>query len=151
MTFKYTEGLNMRLVITTTGKDLEALVDPRFGRCEYFIFVDVDNMDFEVLANESAMATGGAGIQAAQTVVEKNIDAVITGHLGPNAYQILTASNIKLFTGASGTVRNSVEKYQKGELKETTSPTTGSHSGMGGQGRGSSGSNRGRGGKYSVR
>jgi len=136
----------MKLAVTSTGEDLNAQIDPRFGRCQYFMFVDSDTMCFEAMMNESAMTSGGAGIQAAQTLAGKGVDAVITGNLGPNAHQTLTAAGIKLITGVSGTVKDAVEKFKNGELKETTSPTVGSHFGMGGGGRGMGGG-MGRGGR----
>jgi len=120
----------MKIGITSTGENLDADVDQRFGRCKYFLIVDAESMEFEVLSNENAMASGGAGIQAAQTIANKNIDAVVTGNVGPNAFQTLSAAGIKVFTGASGTIKESIEKYKKGELKETEAPNVGSHSGM---------------------
>ena len=123
----------MKIVISSTGEDLNADVDPRFGRCKYFLFVDTDTMDFEVVSNESAMASGGAGIQAAQTVAKEGVKTIITGNMGPNAFQTLSAAGIKVFTGANGTVKDAVEKYKKGELKETEAPNVGSHHGMGGR------------------
>jgi predicted Fe-Mo cluster-binding NifX family protein len=82
---------------------------------------------------------GGAGIQAAQTLTKKGVDVLITGNVGPNAFQALSAAGIKIVTGASGTVREVVEKYKRGELSETGAPTVKGHFGMGigrGSGRG---------------
>lgn len=59
----------MKIAISSTGKDLHAQIDPRFGRCPYFIFVDPETMDFEVSENEGLMASGGAGVQAVQLMV----------------------------------------------------------------------------------
>jgi len=123
----------MKIGITSTGENLDADVDQRFGRCKYFLIVDADSMEFEVLSNENAMASGGAWIQTTQTIANKVVEAVLTGNVGPNAFQTLSAAGIKVFTGASGTIKESVEKYKKGELKETESPNVGSHSGMGGK------------------
>jgi predicted Fe-Mo cluster-binding NifX family protein len=120
----------MKIGITSTGENLDADVDQRFGRCKYFLIVDADSMEFEVLSNENAMASGGAGIQTAQTIAKTGVEAVVTGNVGPNAFQTLSAAGIKVFTGASGTIKESVEKYKKGELKETEAPNVGSHSGM---------------------
>ena len=123
----------MKIGISSTGEDLNADVDPRFGRCKYFLFVDTDTMDFEAVSNESAMASGGAGIQAAQTVAKAGVKTIITGNMGPNAFQTLSAAGIKVFTGANGTVKEAVEKYKKGELKETEAANVDSHHGMGGR------------------
>jgi len=120
----------MKIGVTSTGEDLYTNVDQRFGRCKYFLIVDVESMEFEVLSNENAMASGGAGIQTAQTIANKGVEAVVTGNIGPNAFQTLSAADIKVFTGASGTIKEAVEKYKKGELNETEAPNVGSHSGI---------------------
>jgi len=120
----------MKLAITAKGNTLDSEVDSRFGRCSHFLIVDTDTMNFESISNESAMASGGAGIQAAQTVAKSGVDAVVTGNMGPNAFQTLSAAGIKVFIGADGTIKESIEKYNKGELEETKAPNVGSHSGM---------------------
>ena len=121
----------MKIAITATGNELGSEIDPRFGRCQYFIFVDSETGDFEAISNESAMASGGAGIQAAQTVIDKGVEVVVTGNVGPNAFSTLNAAGVKIITGASGTVKEALEKFRSGVLKETSSPTSASHSGMG--------------------
>ena len=121
----------MRVCISATSGSLDAQVDPRFGRCQYFVLVDSENMQFEAIPNSSADALGGAGIQAAQTVVNKGVKAVITGNVGPNAYQVLSSAGIEILTGASGTVREAVESFKSGKLTNAaTGPTAAAHSGM---------------------
>ena len=124
----------MKIGISSTGKDLDAQVDPRFGRCQYFLIVDTDTMNFESISNESAMASGGAGIQAAQTIAKADVEAVVTGNIGPNAFQTLNAAGIKVFTGATGDVKEILNKFKKGEFKEVNSPSVGSHFGVKGGG-----------------
>jgi predicted Fe-Mo cluster-binding NifX family protein len=89
-------------------------------------------MQFTSISNIGNGATGGAGIQAAQTIASKGAKTVITGNVGPNAFAALSAASIDIITGASGTVRQAVEKYKKGEYTKTTAPTVGNHSGNGG-------------------
>ncbi|MBO3802681.1 MAG: NifB/NifX family molybdenum-iron cluster-binding protein [Candidatus Brockarchaeota archaeon] len=128
----------MKVAVSASGPDLGAQVDPRFGRCQYFIIVDTATMDFEAIPNVSAGAMSGAGIQAAQMVVEKGVQAVITGNVGPNAFQVLSSAGIRILVGASGTVRSAVEAFKVGGLVEAQVPGPG-HSGMGvgwGMGRG---------------
>jgi len=116
---------------------LDADVDPRFGRCPYFIIVETDTLQFEAIPNTSQYAPSGAGIQAAQTVTSKGVEAVLTGNVGPNAYQTLSAAGIKVITGVAGTVREAIIRYKKGEFSETGSSTIGRRFGMGmGRGRG---------------
>ena len=121
----------MKVAATAKNNLLDSEIDPRFGRCSYFLIIDTETMEFDTISNESAMSRGGAGIQAAQTVAKTGVDAVITGNIGPNAYQTLSAAGIKVFTGANGIIKDAIEKYKKGELKQTQSPNVGSHSGMG--------------------
>ncbi|KAF5416996.1 MAG: hypothetical protein C5S49_04040 [Candidatus Methanogaster sp.] len=120
----------MKICVTSTGPSLDAPVDPRFGRCQYFMIVDSETMEYEAMQNPSIGASGGAGIQAAQTVASKGVDVVVTGNLGPNAVQTLTAAGIEMATGASGTVRDCVEQYKSGGLSQTTSPTVPEYSGL---------------------
>jgi len=125
----------MKICVSATANNLEAQLDPRFGRCSYLVIVDSETMQFEATPNTAAGATGGAGIQAAQTTVDKGVKVVITGNVGPNAFDALSAAGIEIVTGASGTVREVVEKFKRGELGKTGAPTVGEHSGMGrGQG-----------------
>jgi len=121
----------MRICVTATAGDLNAQVDPRFGRCQYFVFVDSDTMAFEAMANEAIAAPGGAGIQAAQTVVNKGVDVLVSGSIGPNAFQVLSAAGVKIATGAYGTVQEAVEMYKAGRLSEAGISTVAAHAGMG--------------------
>lgn len=121
----------MKICVSSQGNNLDADVDPRFGRCKYFLIVDSDSMDFETVDNENAMARGGAGIQAAETVANKGCEVAITGNMGPNAFRTLSAAGVKVYTGASGNVKNAIDSFKNGDLKETENPTVGGHFGMG--------------------
>jgi len=122
----------LKVAVSASGPSLDAAVDPRFGRCAYFVIVDTDTMQFEAIPNSAQYAGGGAGIQAAQTVASKGIQAVLTGNVGPNAYQALSAAGIQIVTGVYGTVREAVMKYKQGEFRSTSRPTAPMHYGMGG-------------------
>ena len=84
----------MKIAVSATAPNLDAEVEPRFGRCPYFIIVDPDTMQFEAVENSSAMASGGAGIASGQVIAGKGVRAVLTGNCGPNAYQVLSAAGI---------------------------------------------------------
>ena len=120
----------MKLAISTTRPDLDAEVDPRFGRCQYFVIVDPDTMDLETLENPGAASGGGAGIATAQAIAAKGVDAVLTGSCGPNAYQVLAAAGIKVVTGVAGKVRDAVQGYASGKLQAVSQPNVAAHSGM---------------------
>lgn len=127
----------MKLCVTAVAGSLDAQVDPRFGRCQFFVIIDSETMKFEAIPNAALGAMHGAGIQAAQTIVGRGVTVLITGNIGPNAFDGLSAAGVKVVTGAAGTVREVVEKYKQGGLTETSMPTVRGHFGMGmGRGRG---------------
>ena len=119
-----------KLCISSTGTDLEASVDPRFGRCQYFLFVDTETMNFQCVGNPAFTAGGGAGIQAAQLAVNRGADVILTGDVGPNAFQALQAGRVKIVTGAQGSIKGAIERFHKGELGYTGTPSVELHSGM---------------------
>ena len=121
----------MKIAISAQGTDLAAHVDPRFGRCQYFIIVDPETMQFEALENTNMMAGGGAGIATAQMIANKGVQVALTGNCGPNAYQTLSAAGVQVITGVSGTVQDAIEGYKAGRFQATSQPTVEAHFGMG--------------------
>ncbi len=119
-----------KVCVTSTGSDLDAPVDRRFGRCAYFIIVDTETMQYESISNVAASASGGAGIQAAQIMASNDVDVVITGSVGPNAYPALANSDIRMMSTSLPTVNATIEAFKQGTLTEIT--TSGpAHAGMG--------------------
>ncbi len=121
----------MKLCISATGEDLDSNVDPRFGRSNYFVIVNSNDMSFEVIKNENSQAMGGAGIRTAELIAKKGANIVITGNIGPNAFQTLKAAGVKVITGVDGKIKDVVDKYNQGLLEEVNNPNVGSHFGMG--------------------
>jgi predicted Fe-Mo cluster-binding NifX family protein len=120
----------MKICITSKGTSLDSEVDPRFGRCAYFIILDIESMEYETIENSNAQTSGGAGIQSGQLISEKNVEAVLTGNVGPNAYDTLSAAKIKIITGVSGIIKDAIEKYKKEEFKSVDKASVDSHFGM---------------------
>jgi predicted Fe-Mo cluster-binding NifX family protein len=116
-------GESMKICISSQGTTLDAQVDPRFGRCAYFIFANTETLEFEAVKNPNIDAVGGAGIQSGQLMANKSIKAVITGNIGPNAFQTLHAAGIEVITGASGSVKEVIEKYKRGGYKPAKGPS----------------------------
>lgn len=125
----------MKIAVSATGNHLDSPIDPRFGRCAYFLIVDTENMSFEVFANESGALGGGAGIQSAQFISSKGAQILISGNCGPNAVQTLSASGIKVILGQGGTAKEAIERFKRGELHAASKANVDAHYGMGG-GRG---------------
>lgn len=102
----------MKICITSTGENLDSQLDPRFGRCAFFIIVDTETMDFKAIRNTGSEARGGAGVNAAQTVINERVDILITGEVGPNARMSFESSGIRIITGAQGTIREITENFK---------------------------------------
>ena len=109
----------MKIAISSKEKDLNGEVDSVFGRCPYFLVVEIKNkkiQGFKAVENISAEQVGGAGISAAQTVAEKDVDAVISGNIGPRALDVLRQFNIKIYNG-SGSIDKVLQKFIDGKLE----------------------------------
>jgi predicted Fe-Mo cluster-binding NifX family protein len=121
----------MRIAVTAAGPSLDGPVDPRFGRCPYFLIVETDDLAFEALENPNVTLGGGAGIQSAQLMNEKGVRSVLTGNCGPNAHRTLSAAGIEVIVGCSGPVRDVVEQFKAGRLDAANEPNVAGHFGTG--------------------
>jgi len=127
----------MKIVISAAEPGLDAEIDHRFGRCRYFTIVDTDTLEYESIENESSISSGGAGTSASQALSGKNVGAVLTGNCGPNAFNVLNAAGIEVYTEISGKVKEAVERYKNGEFQKNTKASVPDHFGSGGRrGRG---------------
>ena len=125
----------MKVAVSSSGQDFSALIDPRFGRCTYFLMVETQDMSFEAFENQSATLGGGAGIQAAQFVISQGAEAVITGNCGPNAVKTLAAAGIEIFLQVTGTIKEAVEKCKKGDLTPSGRANVSEHDGLRAKGK----------------
>lgn len=129
----------MKIVVSANGANLDAPASPVFGRCPVYVFVDTDTMQVEGVENPAIAAAGGAGIQAAQFVVEQGAQAVVTGNMGPNAFSVFQSAGIPIYLFGGGSVRQAVEAFQAGQLPGAGEASAPAHAGMGmgrGMGRG---------------
>ena len=126
----------MKIAISSSGQDLAAQLDPRFGRCRYFLIIETDTMSFEIFDNDNAALGGGVGIQSARFIAAKGAKALITGHCGPNAMQTLLAAGVQVYVGQAGTVQGLVDQFKNGQLTPATEANASAHAGMGGKGMG---------------
>ena len=121
----------MRIVITSNGTERDSAVDPSFGRCRNFIFANTDAGTIEVKPNPAVDAASGAGIMAAQFVIEEGAKAIVTGNVGPNAMDVFEASGVVVYGQSSDgqTVEGALEAFKAGRLKRLTGATVGAHGG----------------------
>jgi len=104
-----------KIAVTATGPDENSVVDPRFGRCRYFVIVTEDQPP-EVLANSAAAGAQGAGLAAARLLADRNVGVLITGKVGPKALPVLQKAGIKVFQREGGTVKEALAAFKRGEL-----------------------------------
>lgn len=109
----------MKIIISATAKDWNALLDEKFGRAKGFIFYDEDTKDFIWHSNEENInAAHGAGIQTAQFVINTGASVIITGHVGPKAFDVLNRTNIKIYNSGVDVIKKIYENYKNGKLKQ---------------------------------
>jgi predicted Fe-Mo cluster-binding NifX family protein len=106
----------MKVAVSSSGQDTEAALDPRFGRCSFFLIIDPDDLSFDVVANASATLSGGAGIQSAHFLATKDVSAVITGNCGANAVRTLSDAGIDVYLGQTGTIKDVIHRFKHGKL-----------------------------------
>ncbi|MCP4574583.1 MAG: dinitrogenase iron-molybdenum cofactor biosynthesis protein [bacterium] len=118
----------MKIAVTAQGPTLESDVDPRFGRTQCFIVIDTDKGTHRVVDNaQNLQAAQGAGIQAAQTMVDQSVEAVLTGNCGPKAFKVLGAARIAVHVGVKGTVAEAVAEFTAGSLPTAAAPNVEGH------------------------
>ena len=139
----------MKICISSSGPTLNSPVDPRFGRSLYFLIIDEKTEKLEAVPNPAQSAWQGAGIAAAQGVINKGVKVLITGNIGPNAFGVLSNSGVKIYSGVFNmNAKQALEMYKSGELQEGIEPNAPGHFGMGpgiGPGMGRRGAGFGRG------
>jgi predicted Fe-Mo cluster-binding NifX family protein len=118
----------MKIAISSKGNTLNSEIDPRFGRAGFFLLVDPETMEVKVIENkQNLQLPQGAGIQAAQVVVEQGAKTVLTGNCGPKAFKVLQAAGVNVGIGISGTVKEAVDQYKQGKVSFTQAPNVEGH------------------------
>ncbi len=118
----------MKIAFTTSGDNLTAALDSRFGRASKFLIYDLEqNTHMVIDNNQNRNAAQGAGIQSAETVARFGVDALVTGHCGPKAFRTLKAAGIKIYNSSAGTISDALEMYRSGKLTEANSADVDSH------------------------
>ena len=109
----------MKICVTSKGAGTDSLVEERFGRAPYFVFVDSGSGESVTIENPLLNESGGVGPRIVQLIVKEGVDIVITGQLGGNATTTLQASGVKVFAySENGTVTDAVVKFEEGKLRQ---------------------------------
>lgn len=115
----------MKIAVSTSGKTLESMVDERFGRAPYFLIIEDD--EIEVLENPNLSAGGGVGVQTAQMLADRGVEAVIAGNFGPKAFQVLLAAGIKAYSASDKKVSEAIELLKQDKLEPMQGANKSSH------------------------
>jgi len=118
----------MKVAITAQGKDLSSELDLRFGRAKWLIVYDTETDSFE--ANDNTVnlnAVQGAGIQTGRNIANLDVEALITGNVGPNAFKTLNAAGIKIFLAETQTVQEVIDLFKAGKLREVDNANVEGH------------------------
>lgn len=110
----------MKIAVSAVDKHLDSAPDARFGRCPWFLLCNGDEV--KALENQNAGAGGGAGVAAAQLMIDEGVNAVVSGNVGPNAYRVLAQAGIKVYKAGNQSCARLVEMCRQGELPEITAP-----------------------------
>jgi predicted Fe-Mo cluster-binding NifX family protein len=124
--------IKMKIAISSTGKTLDNEIDAKFGRCAYFLIVEVEKNEiknFNVIENTAKAQMGGAGITAGEIVANQKPDVVITVNLGPRAFSVFKQFGIKVYKG-QGKIKDVVQKFIEGKLEEISNATGPQHEGL---------------------
>lgn len=119
----------MKIGISSSGNDIGSLLDVRFGRCNYFAIYDTDTNSVQFIQNPAQSASGGAGTAAAQEMLNNDVEIIITGNMGPNAFGVFKASDIKVYKSASVPIGNAVQLFLDSKL-DMISQAGPAHAGM---------------------
>lgn len=120
----------MKICLSVTSNASDAQIDPRFGRAPFFYICDSDSPESgEYLVNPGSQAGGGAGIQAGEFVIKSEVSVVLTGNVGPNAFDVLNAGSVKVCSNVSGNIAEAIQKFNAGEYGELDGPSVDSHFG----------------------
>ncbi|WP_045217281.1 NifB/NifX family molybdenum-iron cluster-binding protein [Desulfonatronovibrio magnus] len=113
-----------KVAVTSEGPNMQDMVDPRFGRAGGFVVVDPETMEHEYVDNGQSQAMAhGAGIQAAQTIADSGAKVLLTGFVGPKAFEALKAVGIKVIQNLDNmSVEQAVQRYKSGDVQYAQQP-----------------------------
>ncbi len=113
----------MKILFTTSGNNLDAMLDGRFGRADFFLVVDSTDRTVHVIDNRDNRDAGhGAGVNAAQKVISAGVDAVVSGRFGPKAHAVLQNAGVPMYEAESGTLQDVLDLFLDNKLPRVTIP-----------------------------
>jgi predicted Fe-Mo cluster-binding NifX family protein len=115
------------ICITASGREESSQQDPRFGRCEAFYLFDDTKKEGRFIDNPFKNAVGGAGVRAAELIVKEGASRLVSGQIGPNAWDVLKEAGIRVFSSKEANIRAALEAFLAGNLSEVEAPGPAGH------------------------
>jgi len=103
----------MKIGVVAEGESLDSFIAEDFGHAPFFLIVDSETLDYEVVENEYMNSMEGAGMKVADAIISLKVDAVITGGIGPHGYEKLTGAGIKVSFDEEGTVEEGITNFNR--------------------------------------
>jgi len=125
---KREESAAMKIAFSTSGENLDAPLDSRFGRAARFLVLDAEEGTFELIDNaQNLNAAQGAGIQSAENIIRAGADCLVSGHCGPKAFRVLQAAGVKIYNCTAATIAEALEQFKAGKLQAAAGADVESH------------------------
>jgi predicted DNA-binding protein (UPF0251 family)/predicted Fe-Mo cluster-binding NifX family protein len=112
------EEKNIKIAISSLSENIDGDIDSRFGRCPFFLFVTLNDgevSDVKAIENSNKDIRGGAGVAVAEMVANQNVNAVITGNVGPRALEVLNQFKIDIYQ-SSGSIKEAIKQFIEKKL-----------------------------------
>lgn len=106
----------MKIIIPVESKNEDTLICPSFGRAPFFMIFDTDSKKTDFIENSAANSQGGAGIKAAQILVDSGAKVLITYRCGQNASDVLNTGGIEIYKAETGSINENIQKYKEEKL-----------------------------------
>jgi len=111
----------MKIAVTATGPGLDEEVHPLFGRCPCHLYVDSEDLSFEVVDNPLATLPACPGVRVARRVIDHGAKVVLTGNCKGNTYLTLKVAGVQVFVDLKDLrVREAVERFKAGGFSPPT-------------------------------
>lgn len=122
------EKTGTKIAITSADGTLQGKVDLRFGRARKIVLYDVETKEYSVFDNvQNVNAAQGAGIQAAQNVVNSGAKAIISGHFGPKAFRAIQMAGLDVYSATNISVEDAIRQFEVGKLTKLANHDVESH------------------------
>ncbi|MFA5290062.1 MAG: NifB/NifX family molybdenum-iron cluster-binding protein [Candidatus Izemoplasmatales bacterium] len=111
----------MIIALPTLGNTLDSPVSPQFGRTPYFCLYDLESDSVRFIRNDATESQGGAGVKAADLIVNMGVEILIAQNVGEKALHVFRQSGIEIYVSRANHITLDIERYKSGKLTKIIS------------------------------